>query len=99
MCENSVQNLNKEEDVPLCLWCNAPLKKRNHKSYPKSGCCNNFCRIRNTRRLNEEAEETKKMLEAANKKHDRKCRKCHKPCWPNYFWCKTCKSQITVEDE
>lgn len=99
MSDDYVQMLNKEEEVPLCLWCNKPLVKRGGKSYPKSGCCNNVCRIKNTRRLNEEAEETKKMLDKANKRHNRKCRRCGKPCWPNYFWCEGCKPLLATMAE
>lgn len=92
---NSVQNLNKDE-APTCLYCGKPLKKVN-KKYPKTMTCNNSCRIKLRIKENIEVEGFKKSLV---KKHNRLCRICGKPCWPNYFWHPHCRPHAySIEDD
>lgn len=92
---NSVQILNKDE-VPTCLYCGKPLKKVN-KKYPKTMTCNNSCRIKLRIKDNIEVEGFKKSLV---KKHNRLCKICGEPCWPNYFWHLHCRPHAySIEDD
>lgn len=65
----------------LCVICG--------KEVPKSrvgATCSNPCRKINTQNEIKEAKETQmKMIQ--ERKHNRKCIICNKPCWPNYFFC------------
>ena len=37
------------------------------------------------------------MLQAQGRKHNRKCKKCGEPCYPNYFWCITCQPEEYID--
>jgi hypothetical protein len=68
-----------------CEYCGKVLTEVRSKSSTRT--CNNKCRVALTWERNKEAEETKLMLKAQGRKHDRKCQVCGEPCFPNYFWC------------
>ena len=81
----SVQTLNKGERY--CLNCGKLLPDSKYHNKMKNQVCNNTCRKELTIKTNQEAERVAKAIAAKNKKHNRKCRVCGKPCWPNYFFC------------
>jgi hypothetical protein len=74
--------------VKFCKFCGKQLKTAQQLKM-KSGCCNNLCRKSLTKEENEESARIEELLRYATKKHDKKCRVCGKPCFPNYFYCPT----------
>ena len=85
MNNHSVQNLNKGERY--CLNCRKLLPDSKYHNKMKNQVCNNTCRKELTIKTNEEADRIAKAIAAKNKRHNRKCTVCGKPCWPNYFFC------------
>lgn len=80
--------INRETGKRRCLWCGKDIE---HKR--KNPFCGNTCRPYYTAWAKLEAERVAKEIDRRNKRHDRKCTKCGRPCWPNYFFCKECQPE------
>lgn len=45
------------------------------------------------------AKVTLSLVDSGERKHNRKCVDCGRPCWPNYFRCKRCSKPVDIVEE
>ena len=75
-------------ETKLCTNCSRPVPLYAYDMHLE------VCRSSYIKPFDKSGKQRETIISREAKRHDRQCQVCHKPCWPNYFFCRSCQGSM-----